>query len=126
MVNENPTPSPREIAQAVAGSVEQSLTRLFGAAPAPNAPATAQPGCTLRYGTITKFVPQSEFRDRSVSDLFDAYANDLSLGEGDVTYREAGGSVCTEDTYPQVGKTYIASVNRETKGWFQRLKALFT
>lgn len=117
----NPNLSPeqrRALSEAVAGAVAGSLESVFGgaAAPATGTPETASPGIHLRYGTLRKFVPQSEFNGNTVSALFDIHADDLSLGEGDVTYREAGGSVCGEDTYPVVGKEYIASVDRETKG----------
>jgi hypothetical protein len=117
--NPNLTPEQRRaLAESVGAAVAGSLESVFGGASAPAAtPATAVPGIHLRYGTIRKFVPQTDFNGYTVEALFDRNATDLSLGEGDVTYRESGGNVCGEDTYPVVGKEYIASVNRETKGF---------
>lgn len=115
---QNLTPEQRRaLASGIGDAVAAKLDDVFGGVSAPGAAPSAEAGCTLRYGTLSKFVPQRDFNGHTVIALFAENADDLSLSsDGDVTYRESAGGVIGGDRYPEVGKTYVASVSRDTKG----------
>lgn len=112
----NPCSDPKAALKTV---VMAGVDALFGG-PCAQAAAPTVPGVTLRYGTLSKFVPEGEINDRTVGDLFSDYGQDLgglSLGDN-TTLRDTtpGAGVVDEDSTPVVGHSYVASVRKEDKG----------
>lgn len=110
---QDPKAALRTLAQA-------GIDSLFGG-PTTAAAAPTVPGVTLRYGTLSKFVPSTDINERSVGDLFSDYAQDLgglSVGQNTTlrdTHPTEGGVVGEDDT-PTPGRSYVASVRKEDKG----------
>jgi len=96
------------------------IDALFGG-PAAVVAAPTVPGVTLRYGTLSKFVPSTDINERTVGDLFADHAQDLgglSVNEN-TTIRDthaSEGGVVDEDATPVAGRSYVASVRKEDKG----------
>lgn len=112
----NPCSDPKAALKTV---VMAGVDALFGG-PCAQAAAPTVPGVTLRYGTLSKFVPETDFNERTIGDLFADHAQDLgglSVGEN-TTLRDTtpGAGVVGEDDAPVAGHSYVASVRKEDKG----------
>ena len=71
---------------------------------------------TLRYSTESVDLDFDEVKDQTVQELFDENADDLGLPtNGSLGVRSEGEAVDAAST-PEAGRTYTASVSRETKG----------
>lgn len=113
----NPCQDPKAALRTLA---QAGMDSLFGTpSTAPVAPQG--PGVTLRYGTLTKFVPEANVSGKSVGDLFGDHGADLGgVVPGDnTTIRDTHaqeGGVVEIDEPAVVGRTYVASIRKEDKG----------
>lgn len=113
----NPCQDPKQALKTLA---QAGLDSLFGA-PSETVAAPSGPGVTLRYGTLTKFVPEASARGKSVGDLFEEHAADLGGVDlnDNVTIRDTHaqeGGVVDSAADASVGRTYVASIRKEDKG----------
>lgn len=109
---------PVDAAKSLAKS---GIDAIFGAASVSAAPVNRGPGITLKYGTLSVFVPEDKLGESTVHDLFRSNSSGLgglSIGDS-VNVRDtnpADGGVVEDGDTPTVGRTYVASVRKEDKG----------
>lgn len=73
------------------------------------------PQITLRYSTESLTLDAEDVQDKTVRQLFEENADELGLPDGTFSIRSSGNAVDPNDT-PEAGRTYTASVSRESKG----------
>lgn len=110
---------PIDAAKSLAKS---GIDAIFGAASVSSAPVNRGPGVTLKYGTMSVFVPEADLaNEATIGSLFSAHSSNLgglSLGDN-VNLRDthpSEGGVVDKGEPAVVGRTYVASVRKEDKG----------